>query len=108
MIGRDEQIINSKKEVNFEDKNLLNLQSINTDLGHKDINLNLKKGEILGLYGLVGAGRTELLKCVLGLEKINSGQILLNDKEIKIKSPKDALEKFKIIFFCNFHYLIHL
>tara|TARA_Y100000813_G_scaffold178325_1_gene145400 strand:+ start:452 stop:1960 length:1509 start_codon:yes stop_codon:yes gene_type:complete len=96
MIGRDEQIINSKKEVNFDDQNLLNLQSINTDLGHKDINLNLKRGEILGLYGLVGAGRTELLKCVLGLEKINSGQIFLNNKEIKIKSPKDALEKFKI------------
>ena len=90
MIGRDEQIINSKKEVNFDDQNLLNLQSINTDLGHKDINLNLKRGEILGLYGLVGAGRTELLKCVLGLEKINSGQIFLNNKEIKIKSPKDA------------------
>ena len=50
MIGRDEQIINSKKEVNFDDQNLLNLQSINTDLGHKDINLNLKRGEILGLY----------------------------------------------------------
>ena len=80
MIGRDEQIINSKNEVNFDDQNLLNLQSINTDLGHKDINLNLKRGEILGLYGLVGAGRTELLKCVLGLEKINSGQIFLNNK----------------------------
>ena len=82
MIGRDEQIINSKKEVNFEDQNLLNLQSNNTDLGHKDINLNLKRGEILGLYGLVGAGRTELLKCVLGLEKINSGQIFLNNKAV--------------------------
>ena len=42
----------------------------------------LKKGEILGLYGLVGAGRTELIKCLLGLDKINSGQILLNNKEI--------------------------
>jgi len=71
------------------DESLLDLQSINTDLGHKNINLNLKKGEILGLYGLVGAGRTELIKCVLGLDKINSGQILLNNKEIKIKSPKE-------------------
>ena len=96
MIGRDEQIIKSKKDIDFTDENLLDLQSINTDLGHKNINLNLKKGEILGLYGLVGAGRTELIKCVLGLDKINSGQILLNNKEIKIKSPKDALEKYKI------------
>ncbi len=96
MIGRDEQIIKSKKNIDFTEENLLDLQSINTDLGHKNINLNLKKGEILGLYGLVGAGRTELIKCVLGLDKINSGQILLNNKEIKIKSPKDALEKYKI------------
>jgi len=96
MIGRDEQIIKSKKNIDFTDESLLDLQSINTDLGHKNINLNLKKGEILGLYGLVGAGRTELIKCVLGLDKINSGQILLNNKEIKIKSPKDALEKYKI------------
>ena len=82
MIGRDEQIIKSKKNIDFKDESLLDLQSINTDLGHKNINLNLKKGEILGLYGLVGAGRTELIKCVLGLDKINSGQILLNNKEI--------------------------
>ena len=44
MIGRDEQIIKSKKDIDFTDENLLDLQSINTDLGHKNINLNLKKG----------------------------------------------------------------
>ena len=96
MIGRDEQIIKSKENKNDNKENLLDLVKINTDLGHKEISLNLKKGEILGLYGLVGAGRTELIKCLLGLDRIISGKLILNNKEIKIHSPKEALEKYKI------------
>ena len=96
MIGRDEQIIKSKENKNDNKENLLDLVKINTDLGHKEISLNLKKGEILGLYGLVGAGRTELIKCLLGLDRIISGKLVLNNEEIKIHSPKEALEKYKI------------
>ena len=50
----------------------------------------------MGLYGLVGAGRTELIKCLLGLDRIISGKLVLNKEEIKIHSPKEALEKYKI------------
>ena len=49
---------------------------------------NLYKGEILGLYGLVGAGRTELAKSIVGIEKIISGNLKLNSKSIKINSAK--------------------
>ena len=88
MIGRDEQIIKSKKNIDFTDENLLDLQSINTDLGHKNINLNLKKGEILGLYGLVGAGRTELIKCVLGLIKLILDRFYSTIKKLKLSLQK--------------------
>ena len=96
MIGREEQIVKSKRKSNNTKETLLKLENINTELGHKNINLVLRKAEIIGLYGLVGAGRTELAKCLLGLEKIISGQIKIKGKKIKIDSPKTALEKFKI------------
>ena len=56
----------------------------------KDVSFDLRKGEILGVGGLVGAQRTELLESLFGLRAIASGKIILNDKEIKIKSPIDA------------------
>ncbi len=96
MIGRDEQIIRSEKKVESNQKTILELIDIDTELGHKNINLALRKGEIVGLYGLVGSGRTELAKCLLGIEKIVSGQIELDGQKIEIDSPKTALEKYKI------------
>ena len=96
MIGRDEQIVKSKRKSNNTKETLLKLENINTELGHKNINLVLRKAEIIGLYGLVGAGRTELAKCLLGLEKIISGQIKIEGKKIKLDSPKPPHEKFKI------------
>ena len=96
MIGRDEQIVKSNKIIDDNNKKIIELENVNTYLGHKGINLFLKKGEILGLYGLVGAGRTELAKSIVGIEKILSGNLKLNSKPIKISSAKEALEKYRI------------
>ena len=96
MIGRNEQIIRAKGKNLEKAKTILQLKNVSSELGHKNINLKLRKSEIVGLYGLVGAGRTELAKCLMGLEKIVSGDILINDQKKRIESPKVALEKFKI------------
>jgi len=57
----------------------------------KDISFNLRKGEILGLAGIVGAGRSEVLKSVYGYFHNNSGTINIHNKEVRIKHPKDAI-----------------
>ncbi|KUK82679.1 MAG: ABC transporter related [Petrotoga mobilis] len=59
----------------------------------ENISFNLRKGEILGLFGLVGAGRTELMTSIIGFNSSNkSGKVFLNSKELEISSPRQALE----------------
>lgn len=55
-------------------------------------NFEIKKGEILGLFGLVGAGRSELLKIIFGADPMISGSIELDGKAISIRNPRDAIE----------------
>ncbi len=57
----------------------------------KDVSFQLKKGEILGFSGLMGAGRTETMRLVCGADKRDSGIIKVNGKEINIRTPKDAV-----------------
>ncbi len=57
----------------------------------KDVSFELKKGEILGLGGLVGAGRTELVRAIFGADPIVSGSLTLNGKTLALKSPRDAI-----------------
>ncbi|HEY2493505.1 MAG TPA: sugar ABC transporter ATP-binding protein [Paenibacillus sp.] len=59
----------------------------------KGISFELRKGEILGVGGLVGAQRTELIEALFGLREIESGSITLNGKEIKIKSAEEAISQ---------------
>ncbi len=61
----------------------------------KKITFDLRKGEVLGISGLVGAQRTELVEAIFGLRTIAEGKFILNGKEVKIKSPADA-KKYKI------------
>ncbi len=69
---------------------ILNLEGINCGK-LKDINLKLHKGEILGLAGLVGAGRSEVARIIFGADKTESGKIIFEGKEKIFKSPKDAI-----------------
>lgn len=58
----------------------------------KDVSFELHRGEVLGFSGLMGAGRTETARLLFGADKMDSGRILVNGKEICIKSPKDAVK----------------
>lgn len=58
----------------------------------KNISFELKRGEILGFAGLVGAGRTEMAKAIYGIDSLEKGTILLQGKEIKNSSAKDAID----------------
>lgn len=57
----------------------------------KNVSFNIKKGEIVGFAGLVGAGRSETMEAIFGLSKDAGGEIYVNGKKIEIKSPKDAI-----------------
>jgi inositol transport system ATP-binding protein len=57
----------------------------------RGMNLEIRRGEILGLAGLVGAGRTELARAIFGVDPIESGQLYLDGKAVSIKSPRDAI-----------------
>jgi ribose transport system ATP-binding protein len=58
----------------------------------RDVSLEVRRGEILGLAGLVGAGRTEVARAIFGADPIESGEILLLGKRVRIRSPRDAVK----------------
>jgi ABC-type sugar transport system ATPase subunit len=70
----------------LEVKNLTNRGVI------ENISFTLHKGEILGLGGLIGSGRTEILRCIFGLDPVDDGEILLNGKKVNIKTPRQAID----------------
>lgn len=57
----------------------------------KDVSFKLRKGEILGFSGLMGAGRTEVARAIFGADPVDGGEIFVNGKQVSIKSPKDAV-----------------
>ena len=80
-----------KRKVDMNRTPAISLQNVSTSMGHNGINIDVRPGEILGLYGLVGAGRTELARSILGLERITSGTLAVDNVPVKIKSVRDAL-----------------
>jgi ribose transport system ATP-binding protein len=58
----------------------------------KDVSLTLRKGEITGMAGLIGAGRTELCRAIFGVDPIDSGEVLVHGKQAKIREPRDAVK----------------
>ena len=90
MVGREltesyPQRKNPPGEVTLELKNL-------TGNGDRNISFSVRKGEIFGISGLVGAGRTELAMLLYGAAHVEEGEILINGKPVKFKSPLDAIK----------------
>ena len=69
---------------------VLDAEHLNS-LDVKDVSFKLRKGEILGFAGLVGAGRTETMRLICGADPMDSGTIRVDGKDVKIRSPKDAV-----------------
>ena len=72
---------------------VLEVEHLNAGSTVKDVSFVLRKGEILGFSGLMGAGRTEVARLLFGADKKDSGTIKINGKEVDIKSPQDAIRE---------------
>ncbi|MEA2377620.1 MAG: ribose transport system ATP-binding protein [Thermoleophilaceae bacterium] len=75
---------------------LLELRDVVTSLGHEGVSLSVEAGSVVGLYGLVGAGRTELARAIVGVEKIEYGQLLRAGRPVRVRDPHDALQAHRI------------
>jgi len=74
-----------------ENETVLRVVGLNRKNVFEDVNFELRKGEILGLAGLIGAGRTEVGRAIVGVDPKDSGHIYLDGKEVHINNPKDAI-----------------
>ena len=95
MVGRDlKDLFNRTKAFNplrKKDIPVLELRNISDKKVVKNVSFKVYPGEIVGLAGLVGAGRTELVRAIFGASNLTSGEIYVDDKLVKINSPIDAI-----------------
>ncbi len=96
MIGRDEMIQELPPKKVETEQPALEVRNLSTEAGVKGINFSLYPGEILGLYGLIGAGRTELARGIFGADKITSGDILIEGKSVQIKGVRNAVDRHRL------------
>ena len=90
MVGREASLVYKRESVPIGD-NCLEIKNFCRGDITQDISFNLRKGEILGIGGLVGSGRTELLRLIFGVDKKDKGEIYKDGKKISVKNPLDAI-----------------
>lgn len=97
MVGRDLTEVFPKAEARIGDA-ALEVQNLSQGRQVKNVSFALRKGEILGIAGLVGAGRSELVEAIFGITSKSSGTVKVNGRQVHIRSPKDAIrEKIALI-----------
>ena len=93
-----EQMLGQKLEEQFPEKNstigekVLEVNGLTDKEKIKDLHIHVKSGEIVGIAGLVGAGKTELCKALFGSEKLTGGEVFLNGNKLSLKSPYVAVK----------------
>ncbi|AKA67389.1 sugar ABC transporter ATP-binding protein [Clostridium scatologenes] len=90
MLGRNFEGSYKKKQVKLGEK-AIEIKNLSDGKKIKDINIYARSGEIIGVAGLVGAGKTELCNAIFGASETISGEKLINGKKVKIMSPFDAV-----------------
>lgn len=90
MVGREIKDIFPKTDVEIGEP-ILEVRNLNSGKTFHDINFQLRRGEILGLAGLVGAGRTEVARAIFGLDRADSGEIYLNGKRVNTASTRSTI-----------------
>jgi rhamnose transport system ATP-binding protein len=93
MVGRELGAVFPKREI-ITGETVLELRDVSSrTAGVRHVSLSVRKGEILGIAGLVGSGRTQLAETIFGLTPADSGEILLRGESIAIASPADAIRR---------------
>ena len=92
MVGREIKDLFPKPEVKIGDE-MLRIEHLSRTGYFKDVSFNVHAGEIVGLTGLVGAGRTEVVESVCGITNPDEGKVYLEGKEVHIKQPSDAMKE---------------
>ena len=92
MVGRELTDVFPEGDAQIKDV-LLEVKNFQRDGVFKNINFKLRGGEILGFYGLVGAGRSEVMRAIYGIDKSTSGEIYIEGNPIKIKNPSQAIDQ---------------
>ncbi|HMR12380.1 MAG TPA: sugar ABC transporter ATP-binding protein [Arachnia sp.] len=91
MVGRELTDLFPKLEAEIGEV-VLSVRNLNRGKLVRDVSFDVRKGEILGFAGLMGAGRTEVLETIFGIEPADSGEIAIHGKPVKIREPKDAIK----------------
>jgi len=73
-------------------KTIFEVKNLSAGKAVRDVSFTVREGEILGIAGLMGAGRTETVRAIFGADKKDSGQLILNGQEIRIDKPQEAIE----------------
>ena len=81
------------KEIFTQGPEKLRVEGLSRTGAFRDVSFTLHTGEIVGLTGLVGAGRTEVARAIFGADRITAGKIYLDGKEIHVTSPQDAIRQ---------------
>ncbi|QTV80133.1 ATP-binding cassette domain-containing protein [Microbacterium sp. NIBRBAC000506063] len=91
MVGRDLDHQSFPKERIEIGETVFKATGLSSEHMFENIDLEIRAGEIVGLAGLIGAGRSEVIRAIFGLDKLDSGQIEVDTQAIKIKNPTQAI-----------------
>ncbi|WP_248928393.1 sugar ABC transporter ATP-binding protein [Paenibacillus hamazuiensis] len=91
MVGREIKMVFHKDEAEIGDV-VLSVRNLTRNGKFKDISFDVRKGEILGIAGLMGAGRTEVIESIFGIHPPDSGEIWVDGRKVHITSPRDAIK----------------
>lgn len=93
MVGRSMEQEYPERHTQPEKEEILRVDHLTREPRFRNISFTLHKGEVLGIAGLVGAGRTEIVRCIFGADRPDGGDLFIRGKKVEIKSPGEAIQQ---------------